>query len=249
MVFLDSLSKGIISVLIVILIILAGAMVYFAFSGSSEELVEENFGKLTMKVPEDANFQNNSVQTSLDVAGYMDTKNNIQLYYVPSIAEDSLLQATESMLTPVDSSEYNGIEVENQTILQNLNVYEYTQTPGVYYVIFTVDDFTIQLVGTDLDLLVRMMCTVKVTGDATITENNITDSVDISDVNSSSARDLEAEGYVYSYQHGGWIKTVSDGQIDENGNYYSHDGPVSGGGYNKGGVYYNDEGVAEGPAI
>ena len=68
MVFLDSLSKGIISVLIVILIILAGAMVYFAFSGSSEELVEENFGKLTMKVPEDANFQNNSVQTSLDVA-------------------------------------------------------------------------------------------------------------------------------------------------------------------------------------
>lgn len=194
MVFLDSVSKGVISVLIVILIILAGAMVYFAFSGSSEELVEENFGKLTMKVPEDASFQNNSVQTSLDVAGYMDTKNNIQLYYVPSIAEDSLLQATESMLTPVDSSEYNGIEVENQTILQNLNVYEYTQTPGVYYVIFTVDDFTIQLVGTDLDLLVRMMCTVKVIGDATITENNITDSVDISDVNSSELfSDLESE--------------------------------------------------------
>lgn len=191
---MDSVSKGVISVLIVILIILAGAMVYFAFSGSSEELVEENFGKLTMKVPEDANFQNNSVQTSLDVAGYMDTKNNIQLYYVPSIAEDSLLQATESMLTPVDSSEYNGIEVENQTILQNLNVYEYTQTPGVYYVIFTVDDFTIQLVGTDLDLLVRMMCTVKVIGDATITENNITDSVDISDVNSSELfSDLESE--------------------------------------------------------
>lgn len=191
---MDSVSKGVISVLIVILIILAGAMVYFAFSGSSEELVEENFGKLTMKVPEDASFQNNSVQTSLDVAGYMDTKNNIQLYYVPSIAEDSLLQATESMLTPVDSSEYNGIEVENQTILQNLNVYEYTQTPGVYYVIFTVDDFTIQLVGTDLDLLVRMMCTVKVIGDATITENNITDSVDISDVNSSELfSDLESE--------------------------------------------------------
>lgn len=205
--FLDSLSKGIISVLIVILIILAGAMVYFAFSGSSEELVEENFGKLTMKVPEDANFQNNSVQTSLDVAGYMDTKNNIQLYYVPSIAEDSLLQATESMLTPVDSIEYNGIEVENQTILQNLNVYEYTQTPGVYYVIFTVDDFTIQLVGTDLDLLVRMMCTVKVIGDATITENNITDSVDISDVNSSELfSDLESEldfEYYYDSSAGG----------------------------------------------
>lgn len=230
MVFLDSVSKGIISVLIVILIILAGAMVYFAFSGSSEELVEENFGKLTMKVPEDANFQNNSVQTSLDVAGYMDTKNNIQLYYVPSIAEDSLLQATESMLTPVDSSEYNGIEVENQTILQNLNVYEYTQTPGVYYVIFTVDDFTIQLVGTDLDLLVRMMCTVKVIGDATITENNITDSVDISfdsdDVNSSELfSDLESEfdsDYYYD-------SSFSDGFSDDGSGGSSSAGSSPGG--------------------
>lgn len=230
MVFLDSVSKGIISVLIVILIILAGAMVYFAFSGSSEELVEENFGKLTMKVPEDANFQNNSVQTSLDVAGYMDTKNNIQLYYVPSIAEDSLLQATESMLTPVDSSEYNGIEVENQTILQNLNVYEYTQTPGVYYVIFTVDDFTIQLVGTDLDLLVRMMCTVKVIGDATITENNITDSVDISfdsdDVNSSELfADLESEfdsDYYYD-------SSFSDGFSDDGSGGSSSAGSSPGG--------------------
>lgn len=227
---MDSVSKGIISVLIVILIILAGAMVYFAFSGSSEELVEENFGKLTMKVPEDANFQNNSVQTSLDVAGYMDTKNNIQLYYVPSIAEDSLLQATESMLTPVDSSEYNGIEVENQTILQNLNVYEYTQTPGVYYVIFTVDDFTIQLVGTDLDLLVRMMCTVKVIGDATITENNITDSVDISfdsdDVNSSELfSDLESEfdsDYYYD-------SSFSDGFSDDGSGGSSSAGSSPGG--------------------
>lgn len=209
---MDRNSKIIIGILVVIIIIIGCVMVYIAFSGSEEDLREENFGKITMNVPEDANFQNYSVQASTDVAGYRDSVNNIQLYYVPSIIEDVMLQATQGMLTSVDSSEYNNIEVENQTALNNMRVFEYNDVEGLYYVMYTVDGFTIELVGYDLELLVKMMSTVKVIGEPSITNNTTVNvsTYDYSDFELNISDLINESDLYYEYPENSYDESYGD---------------------------------------
>lgn len=223
---------------IVIVIIAVLATVFLVFNNETEYTTLQISKTCSLQVP-----VSNDADSSTDNYGifyYVDKEHDLNITGFNSV-ECVTLSGAVQMASLRDSQQLN-----SQVVVENGTSIYYNKDTGIY-TIFIGNDTThdnILISTPNKDLLLTIVNSVNYGGDNQDNNsgNNNSATVDVSSTNSEDTINPNPTSDTNNddlyYGPGG------DGNY-----YYSKNGPVEGGGYNYNGVYYTDEGVADGPAI